>query len=85
MITGAQVRAARALLDWTQEQLAAQSHVASRTIHLFESGDRNPYRQTLEQMQSALEAAGIEFLQTAAGQGVLLRMEQNVAETSQVS
>jgi transcriptional regulator with XRE-family HTH domain len=72
MISGRQVRAARALLDWTQEQLADQSGVAAQTIRLFEAGTREPYRKTLEQLQTTLEGAGISFLRTSNGIGVLL-------------
>ncbi|GLQ56570.1 helix-turn-helix domain-containing protein [Devosia nitrariae] len=72
MITGDQLRAARALLNWTQKELAARAGVATRTIRLFESGSRNPYAQTIAQLQSALEDAGIEFLTTKAGVGVML-------------
>lgn len=72
MITGSQLRAARALLDWTQDDLAAKSGVAAQTIRLFEAGSRQPYRQTLDELQSALEDAGIEFLASDVAVGVML-------------
>ena len=40
MITSAQCRAERALLDWSREQLAAASMVGLRTIVDFERGAR---------------------------------------------
>lgn len=72
MITGSQLRAARALLDWTQDDLAAKSGVAAQTIRLFEAGNRQPYRQTLDQLQATLEDAGIEFLVSDVAVGVML-------------
>ena len=61
-MTPAQCRAARALLDWTQETLASEAHVAVLTIRTFEGEKANPRRATLAAIQRALEAAGVEFL-----------------------
>ena len=72
MITGSQLRAARALLDWTQDDLAERSGVTPQTIRLFEAGNRRPHAQTIDRLQSALEDAGIEFLTSDAAVGVLL-------------
>ena len=72
MITGGQLRAARALLDWKQEDLASRSGVAAQTIRLFELGKRAPYRQTIDQLEAALEQAGIQFITTEMGTGVML-------------
>jgi transcriptional regulator with XRE-family HTH domain len=72
MITGSQLRAARALLDWTQDDLAERSGVTAQTIRLFEAGNRRPYRQTVDQLKSALEEAGIEFLVSDVAVGVML-------------
>ncbi len=58
----AQCRAARALLDWSQDQLAAESHVGTKTVVDFERGKRTPYPRTLEDIRRALERAGIEFI-----------------------
>jgi len=75
MTTGTQIRAAIALLDWTQDELATKADVALRTIRLFEAGDRQPHRQTLDRLQGVLEEAGVQFLETKAGVGVLLNTE----------
>jgi transcriptional regulator with XRE-family HTH domain len=62
MITPAQCRAARALLDWTQENLAKESKVSKRTIlHFEKASGRQPLRISLDAIQRALEAAGVEF------------------------
>jgi transcriptional regulator with XRE-family HTH domain len=60
-ISPAQCRAARALIAWSQDQLAAASKVAKATIANFEAGNREPYERTLDDVQAALEAAGVEF------------------------
>jgi transcriptional regulator with XRE-family HTH domain len=61
VISPAQCRAARALLDWSQQQLSDASKVATKTIVDFEQGNRVPYERTLRDLQSAFEAAGVTF------------------------
>jgi transcriptional regulator with XRE-family HTH domain len=65
-----QCRAARALLDWSQSQLALAAGVGVSTVKLFEKGGRQPMRQNLEAMRRALEEAGVDFL---GDRGVQLR------------
>ncbi len=71
-ITPAQCRAARAMLEWSRDGLAAAAKVARRTVVDFERGARRPYDRTLADIQRALEAAGIEFTDDDAP-GVRLR------------
>ena len=61
-VSRAQCRAARALLEWSQEDLARASGITKKTIADFERGATTPRRQSLKQFVVALEAAGIEFL-----------------------
>lgn len=73
MITSRQVRAARALLGWTQEILADKALVALTALKRLESENVLPVREdTRHQVVKALEAAGIVFLDSDRGQGVLL-------------
>lgn len=73
-ITAQQCRAARALLGWSQDQLATASQVAKATIANFEAENRTPYDRTLADLQKALEAAGVEFIpQNGGGAGVRLK------------
>jgi transcriptional regulator with XRE-family HTH domain len=65
MITPEQCRAARAWLDWSQEDLAQKANVALSTIRDFEKDRREPISNNIESMQQALEAAGIEFTSAA--------------------
>jgi transcriptional regulator with XRE-family HTH domain len=74
MITREQSRAARALKDWSQPELAAASGVGVSTIRDFETGTRNPIRNNLAAIRAALEAAGIIFIEeNGEGAGVRLR------------
>lgn len=55
-------KAARALLDWTSNDLAEQCGVSSTTIRIFESGARGITRLTMFSIVRAFTDAGIEFL-----------------------
>ena len=73
MITARQSRAARALLGWTQETLADKARIALTALKRLESANGlEVYETTRDQVRRALEAAGIVFLSTDRGQGVLL-------------
>src|SRR4051794_41878254 len=65
----AQFRAARALLDWSQDRLAAEAEVGRATVGDFERGARQPIRLSLKAMCRTLEQAGIQFLWTEDGGG----------------
>jgi transcriptional regulator with XRE-family HTH domain len=74
MITSAQCRAARGLLDWTQQDLADRAGVGIVTVRQVESGLSEPRRATLEVIRRALERAGVEFIdENGGGPGVRLR------------
>jgi transcriptional regulator with XRE-family HTH domain len=60
-ISAGQIRAARGLIGWSQSDLAEAADVGRATIADFESGKRVPYTRTLDELRSALEAAGVEF------------------------
>lgn len=73
MITARQSRAARALLGWTQETLADKARLSLTALKRLESeSGLDVYETTRDQTRRALEAAGIVFLSTDRGQGVLL-------------
>ena len=70
----AQCRAARSLLNWSQDQLAAASRVSVTTLRNFERGATAPVTNNLAAIRAALEAAGVEFIeQNGGGPGVRLR------------
>jgi DNA-binding XRE family transcriptional regulator len=66
----AQCRAARALLKWTQGDLAEHAQVARKTVADFEGGVRQLHLRTRVDITSALQAAGVEFTWSDAGDGV---------------
>lgn len=69
LITGSQIRGARGLLDWSQDNLAEISRVSRRTVQLIES-DFPARSNNLRKIQQTLVDHGVEFLQ---GHGVKLR------------
>ncbi|ACB23232.1 helix-turn-helix domain-containing protein [Methylobacterium radiotolerans] len=69
-----QCRAARALLNWSREELAAASKVSRAAIADFETDKRVVRERTTDDLRSALEAAGVEFIpENGGGPGVRLR------------
>jgi transcriptional regulator with XRE-family HTH domain len=68
MITGAQHRAARALLGWSLKRLVTESGVSERTIRRVELVDDTPHMRTdrLFALQTALERGGCVFLDAGA-------------------
>lgn len=61
MISPEQCRAARAWLNWSQDELAKQAEVALSTVRDFEKGDREPISHNIQAIQRTLEAGGIQF------------------------
>ena len=73
-ITGPQCRAARALLNLRQDDLAVASRVSKRTIANFEQEERQANAVTIHALRTALEAAGVEFIpENGGGAGVRLK------------
>ncbi len=74
MITAAQSRAARALLDWGQTELAQRSNLSESTIRNFEKGRASPSVNNLAAIRRAFETAGAIVLdENGEGPGVRLR------------
>ena len=74
-----QIRAARALIKWTAEDLSRQSAVSLRTIRRAELAERNTSMTAVNDLaiRRALEAAGVEFIEeNGGGPGVRLRKRQ---------
>ena len=59
---GTQIKAARALLGWTQADLAERARINRRTVANIESGKHVANPPTLAFIGRAFEAAGIEFI-----------------------
>lgn len=70
-----QCRAARALLNWTQQHLADEARVARATIRDFENARHRLHGSTQALIMAALVGAGVGFLADAGlGIGVYLRL-----------
>lgn len=67
-----QIKAARALLDWTQADLAKAAGIHLNVINNIERGTSSPRQNTLDRVQAALEGSGIAFL---GARGVELKRE----------
>ena len=71
-----QVKAARALLGWSQGELAAASGVSHPTVKRLEAADGmiGGREETSAKLQAALEAAGVDFIpENGGGAGVRLK------------
>ena len=67
----AQIRAARALLGWSQNQLARRAGVGPATLQRIEQGDGivKGNFSTVLKIQKALEQAGIHFTESTINGG----------------
>jgi transcriptional regulator with XRE-family HTH domain len=75
MIEAPQVRAARALIGWSQTQLADAARVPVSIVERFETGASDAIAdEAIDKMRAALEAAGVAFIpKNGGGAGVRLR------------
>jgi ribosome-binding protein aMBF1 (putative translation factor) len=78
MISGRQIRAARALLGWSGQELADECDISLKTLRRYEPQDGVPSgnTRTLESIESVLEDHGIVFSgDPAKSPGVLLNQK----------
>jgi transcriptional regulator with XRE-family HTH domain len=86
VITAGQIRAARALLGWTQLQLARAAGVGEITVKNVERMATDTRASTLRKLQAAFEKAGVQFISDgtpslSGGPGLRLRKgEQGITE-----
>ena len=74
MITGSQIRAARALLGWSQQDLADKSLLSETAILKLETQRADTRTSTVIKVRKSLEDAGIDFITRADGAvGVVLK------------
>lgn len=62
MLTSAQIRSARAMLDWDMATLAAKSRLNRGTIHNLEKGLSIARGDTLAALMETFEKEGLEFI-----------------------
>lgn len=74
VISARQIRAARALLGWSQQELADKAIVSLNAVARLEKGIVDSRVSTVQAIESALAKAGIEFIaRSEKGEGVRLR------------
>jgi transcriptional regulator with XRE-family HTH domain len=75
MIESAQVRAGRALVGWSQPELANAAGLPLATVELFETGGPNQVAvAAVAKMRASLESAGVAFIpEDGGGAGVRFR------------
>ncbi|HEU4838114.1 MAG TPA: helix-turn-helix domain-containing protein [Micavibrio sp.] len=61
-ITTAQIRGARGILNWSQQDLAQRTGISATSIGAIENGQTTPRESTLSTIRKTLENAGIQFL-----------------------
>ena len=76
MLEPAQIRAARALLGWRQEDLSKAAGVGTATIQRIEKSDRPiaGYVSTLVRIQEAFQDAGVLFIDDDEMAGIGVRL-----------
>jgi predicted transcriptional regulator len=74
VITPRQIRAGRALLGWSQQELADRAIVSLNAVTRLENATADTRLSTISAIEKALVKAGIEFLPAdEKGEGVRLR------------
>lgn len=61
-ITTAQIRGARGILNWSQQDLAQRTGISATSIGSIENGQTTPRESTLSTIRKTLENGGIEFI-----------------------
>ena len=82
MVTTRQIKAARALLAWSQADLADRSGISEPTVARLESadGELGGREDTAQRLRAAIEAAGVEFIdENGGGTGVRVKKAKREA------
>ena len=68
--SAAQIRAARAMLGWSQTDLAMKAGISRRTLTSIEVGVERVSPESIAALRSVLQEAGLEFTGSGADEGV---------------
>jgi DNA-binding XRE family transcriptional regulator len=78
-VFAAKIRAARAILGWSQSELGLHVGLTQRAIHKLEQGDTEPRRATVRAIDDVWREQGIEFEDLADG-GFRLNVRAQVVD-----
>ena len=78
-VFAAKVRLVRAVLGWSQTELARRIGLTQRAIHKLEQGETEPRRATVQALQAIWREQNIEFEEQADG-GLRVRFRPRVFE-----
>ena len=74
---GRQIKAARALLSWSQADLQKEAGLSRATVNDLENGTGDPRRSSIDKVEAAFARHGVLFLgegdTRSGGKGVRLR------------
>jgi transcriptional regulator with XRE-family HTH domain len=77
MIEAAQVRAARALIGWSQSKLADAAGVPVSIVERFETGASDHVAdEAIDKLRAAIETAGVAFIPKNGGGGIGVRLRK---------
>lgn len=79
MISARQIRAARAILGWSQQNLADKAILSLNAVKRLEAGQGDPRMSTVLAVKAALEGGGVEFLPAAGDKGEGVRLSSTFA------
>lgn len=84
MLEAAQIRAARALLNISQAELAARALVSAATVKRIElSSEVRGTAESMMKIEQALERLGVEFISADAEKGPGVRLRETTQTASQ--
>jgi DNA-binding XRE family transcriptional regulator len=72
LITAAQIRAARGLLNWSQSHLAREAGISRRTVNAAETETAETKPETIDKITRVFRANGIRFVADSGEEGVFV-------------
>lgn len=85
VLTPQQLRAARALVGWSREDLAKKAGISPATVRGFELLAADSKHSTILRMRRALEIAGVEFIDDDGSKGPGARLVKSGRDTKRRS
>jgi ribosome-binding protein aMBF1 (putative translation factor) len=82
MLIAQQIRAARALIGWSQNDLATAANVGIATVRRIELQDGfiHANANSIRKMETALKTSGVEFIEQDESSGPGVRLQQSFTE-----